>query len=169
MKAGFTPATQYDRGRAEAARCVENQGHRAAQLAVTEQPMLHHPTATSARTFLPRSSAMVSRGMTGWFARRREVAPPASEIFAGLGKLGPPPGTSHATTMLQLPALRAQGPGALPIWAPVAVSRVVRTTKPAAVGAPQAKTQTPPVCLRPEIAAPETAHTLSTERALATG
>ena len=51
MKAGVMPATKHDTGRAEAARRFENQGHRAVQLPLMEQSMLHHPTTTSATVF----------------------------------------------------------------------------------------------------------------------
>jgi hypothetical protein len=62
LKANFTPATQHHRGQADAAGRVENPGHRAVQLPLTEQPMSCHPTATSATALLPRASAMVPRG-----------------------------------------------------------------------------------------------------------
>ena len=74
MKAGRIPMTQHDRGSAEAARRLANQGHRAAQLALQVQPMLHHPTATSATAFLARAPVMVSSCMTGRFAMRIEVS-----------------------------------------------------------------------------------------------
>jgi hypothetical protein len=67
VKADFTPATQHDRGKADTARHVENQGHRAVPLPVMAQPMLHHPTATGATAFLPRASAMVPSCMTSRF------------------------------------------------------------------------------------------------------
>jgi hypothetical protein len=51
MQAGLIPTTQRDRGSTAAARRLADQGHRAAQLALTVQPMLHHPTATSAAAF----------------------------------------------------------------------------------------------------------------------
>jgi hypothetical protein len=41
VKAGVTPATYHDKGRAGAARGRENSGHRAAQLALQVQPTLH--------------------------------------------------------------------------------------------------------------------------------
>jgi hypothetical protein len=61
VKADFTPATQHDRGKAEAARRVEIPGHHAVQLPLKLQPILHHPTATSATAFLRRASAMGPR------------------------------------------------------------------------------------------------------------
>ena len=84
MKAGLIPTTQHDRGSAEAAGRLAHQGHRAGQWALTVQPMLHHPTATSAMAFLPRASAMVSSCMTGRFAVRIEALHLTSEIFGGM-------------------------------------------------------------------------------------
>jgi hypothetical protein len=43
VKIGFTPVTQHDRGKADAAGRVENPGHRAVPLPVMAQPMLHPP------------------------------------------------------------------------------------------------------------------------------
>jgi hypothetical protein len=96
VKAVFTAATQHDRGKADAGRRCEDQGHRAVQLPLMEQPMLHHPTPTSATTLLPRASAMVPSCIIGRFAMRIEVSHPSSEIFEGLGKIGHQPVTSRA-------------------------------------------------------------------------
>ena len=43
MKAGLIATTQHDKGSAEGTRRLENQGHRAAQLALQGQPMSHLP------------------------------------------------------------------------------------------------------------------------------
>ena len=43
MTAEVTPATKHDKGRAEAARSLENPGDSAAQRALTVQPMSHLP------------------------------------------------------------------------------------------------------------------------------
>ena len=82
MKASLIPTTQHDRDSAEATKRLVNQGYRAAQLVLQVQPMLHHPTATSATAFLPRASVTVSSCMTGRFAMRIEVSSGMSkEVF----------------------------------------------------------------------------------------
>jgi hypothetical protein len=98
LKAVFTPATQHDRGKADAGERCEGQGRRAVQLPLMEQPMLHHPTATSAMAFLPRASAMVPSCIIGEFAMRIEVSHPSSEISEGLGKIGHQPVASRAAS-----------------------------------------------------------------------
>src|SRR5262245_5799606 len=91
MKVGFTPETKHDTGRAEAARRLENQGHRAVQLPMIAHPMLHHPTETSTTAVLPRASAMVPGGLAGRCAMRIEGSHPSSEISEWLGKGGHQP------------------------------------------------------------------------------
>ena len=56
MKAGFTPVTSQDRTKGGNSETLWNQGHRAVQLPLLEQPMLHPPTAPSATAFLPTIS-----------------------------------------------------------------------------------------------------------------
>jgi hypothetical protein len=98
VKAVFTPATPHDRGKADAARRCEDQGHRVVQLPLMEQPMLHHPSATSATASLRRASAMMASCIIGGFAMRIEVSHPSSEMSGGLGKIGHQPVASRANT-----------------------------------------------------------------------
>jgi hypothetical protein len=119
--------TKHDKRRTEAARRLENQGHRAAQLPLMAQPMLHHPTATRATAFLPGASAMVPSRMTGRFAVRIEVSHPSSEISEGLGKIG-----ISQWHLVQIPARRAHRPWGLPTLAQVALPRVLLTVKTSA-------------------------------------
>jgi hypothetical protein len=64
MKAGFTPATKHDKGRAKAARRFENQDYRAVQLSLMEQPTLHPRTRQGSCTSTLRIMP-VARGLRG--------------------------------------------------------------------------------------------------------
>jgi hypothetical protein len=77
MKAGCTPATQHDTGRAAAARSLERQGSSAAQQVMTVQPMSHLPSdrasASGATDWRPAGYCAGSAGRAGGRRRRRRL------------------------------------------------------------------------------------------------
>jgi hypothetical protein len=64
MKAGSAPATNIDKGRAEAARRFENQDYRAVQLPLMEQLTLHPRPEQGSWTSCVRIGAATAAGFT---------------------------------------------------------------------------------------------------------